>query len=151
MRSPFDKLYRRDQHHTKRWEKYYTDKQYFALNRELRKELEALLKKRKSLTGREYYITGIIYHHAHTVSSTKRAIAYAKKSAALDYMPGKTLTAQATDRLLQLQGKPQKFGTQCNFVKGKWKMHPVDGTISDEERKEHGLPALRELKKYLTE
>ena len=92
----------------------------------------------------------MILHHRSKISTSKKAIKYAKLSLEKGYNKGKWLIASSTDRLLQLQGKPQKFGTQVVNMKAKnLKLHKLDPKTTDEERKKYGLPTLKELKKYL--
>ena len=143
-------LGQKDEYHTRRWKDHYTDKEYFETNKYLRSELNKLIKKGKMKKAKDYYTAGIILHHAFNLALSKKALRYAKLSVKKGYKPAKTLIAQATDRLLQLQGKPQKFGTQATELKnGKWKLYPIDGTITDKERKAYGLPTLKYLKEYL--
>ncbi len=143
-----EEIYSQDQKNTKDWEKKYTDEEFYKLNRELRNELKKHLS--RNLTGKQLWMAGMVYHHGFTITSSKKALGLAKKSLKKGYKPAKTLIAQSTDRLLQLQGKPQKFGTQVVKLKnGKWKMYRLDGTITDKDREEHGLPPLKILKRYI--
>lgn len=143
-------IYLEDQRHVKRWEKHYTDKEFYEINRNLRNDLDSILKSRNSFLPREIWMAGMVYHHGFTLSASRKALKLARDSYERGYKPAKTLIAQATDRLLQLQGKPQKFGTQSVQLKnGKWKMYKIEGSVTDEERKEHGLPNLKTLVSYL--
>lgn len=142
-------IYQQDQYHVKRWDKHYTDKEFYAHNRELRKKLDHVLKSQKRLTARELWLVGMVFHHGFTLSSSKRALAYAFHAYEQGYKPAKTLIAQATDRLLQLQGRPQLFGTQGVQLKnGTWKHYRTDPRTTDKERKEYGLPPLKTLVSY---
>lgn len=143
-------IYHEDQRHVKRWGKHYADKEFYAINRRLRKNLDQLLNSGRKLSPLEIWMAGMVYHHGFTLGASKRALKLAKESFDSGYKPAKTLIAQSTDRLLQLQGKPQKFGTQAVQLKnGKWKMYRIDGSITDKERKEYGLPNLKTLASYL--
>ncbi len=146
----FEKLYREDQYHIKRWESHYTDKEFYEINRKIRKRLERLIKRKKRLSPREKFICAIIYHHGFTIPSSKKALKFIKEAQSEGYTRQKWLIASITDRLLQLQGKPQKYGTQIIKLKnGKYKQYWLDNTISDRERTDVGLPKLRNLKKSL--
>ena len=113
----FEKLYKRDQYLIDRWEKNYSDKEFYLLNKKLRRELELILKKKKLLTPRENFICAIIFHHGFTISSSKKALKFVKKSQEGGYKKQRWLIASIKDRLLQLQGKPQKYGTQIIKLK----------------------------------
>lgn len=143
-------IYYQDSKHVSRWKKQYTDKEFYTLNRDLRKKLDQLIDAKKCFTPRELWMAGMIYHHGFTLSSSKRALLFAERADDKGYKPAKTLIAQATDRLLQLQGKPQKFGTCAVMLKnGQFKLYRIDGTVTDAMRKEYGLPPLKILKAYL--
>jgi len=146
----FEELYRKDQYHIKRWEKNYTDKEFYKINKKIRKELESLIKRKKKLSPREKFICAIIYHHGFTVLLSKKALKFIKEAQAEEYKKQKWLIASIIDRLLQLQGKPQKYGTQIVKLKNSiYKQYKTDKSISDKERIELGLPNLKDLKKYL--
>ena len=143
-------LYLEDQHHIRRWGKHYTDNQFYLFNRAIRRRLAPLLKSKRKRSPRELWMAGMILHHGNTLGTSRSALRFAQESYGQGYKPAKTLVAQATDRLLQLQGKPQKFGTQAARLKnGKLKLYVLDGTITDAERKAYGLPSLKQLTSYL--
>jgi hypothetical protein len=60
---------------------------------------------------------------------------------------GFIVQAEATDRLLMIQAKPQRYGTQYVFepVHQRWKLYPVDPLTSDIERRAFLIPPLAEL------
>lgn len=145
----FEKLYREDQKHIRRWEKYYSDKQFYKVNRVIRKKLQKLINKKRNLTGREYFIAAMIMHHGFTISSSKKAMNYLNKARKLRYHKQKWLVASITDRLLQLQGRPQKYGTQIVKTRYGVKQYKLDNSVSDKERTKLGLPPLKKLKAYL--
>ncbi len=145
----FEKLYQEDQKHIRKWEKHYSDKEFYSINRNIRKKLQKLIRKKKNLTGREYFIAAIIIHHGFTISCSKNALDYIGKARKLGYNKQKWLVASITDRLLQLQGKPQKYGTQIVRTKYGIKQYKLDNSVSDKERIKLGLPPLKKLKAYL--
>ena len=143
-------LYQEDQRHIKKWEKNYTDKEFYKLNRRIRKKLEKLLKKKKNLTGKEEFICSMIFHHGFNISSSKKALKHLDKAREKGYKRQLWLKAAIIDRLLQLQNKPQRYGTQITKLKfGGYKQYKLDGTINDKERILIGLPPLKKLKEYL--
>ncbi|MEX2017022.1 MAG: hypothetical protein WD876_00945 [Candidatus Pacearchaeota archaeon] len=146
----FENLYKEDQHHIKKWESNYTDEEFYKINKKIRKKLENLMKKKKKLGSREKFICAIIYHHGFTIKSSKTALRYIIEAQKEGYKKEKWLIASIIDRLLQLQNKPQKYGTQIVKLRnGKYKQYRVDKSISDRERIKLGLPKLKELKSYL--
>ena len=60
---------------------------------------------------------------------------------------GFTVQAEAADKLLVAQARPQRYGTQYIFepVHQRWKLYPVDPLTSDVERRSMGIPPLAEL------
>ena len=146
----FEKLYKEDQAHIMLWEKNYTDKEFYEINKSLRKRLEKLIKQGGNLSSREHFICAMIYHHAFSITSSKKALFHIETAQQLGYKKQKWLIASVTDRLLQLHGKPQKYGTQIIKLKnGKIKQYELDGSITDKERVSLGLPKLKQLKNYL--
>ncbi|MDP3986817.1 MAG: hypothetical protein Q8P81_01175 [Nanoarchaeota archaeon] len=131
----FEKLYRKDQYHISRWEKNYTDEEFYKINKGIRKELEKLLDKNKILTPRQKFICAMVYHHGFNITSSKKALRFIREAQAERYGRQKWLIASIIDRLLQLQGKPQKYGTQIIKLKnGKYKQYKLDGSITDKDR-----------------
>lgn len=146
----FEKLYKEDQKHISLWENNYTDKEFYIINMRLRKELELLIKRKKELSSREHFICAMIYHHGFTLKSSKIALRHIKIAQKKGYNKQKWLIASIIDRLLQLQGKPQKYGTQIvKSRNGKYKQYRLDNSIRDKERISLGLPKLKDLKKSL--
>lgn len=146
----FEKLYRKDQKEIGLWEKNYSDKEFYEINKNIRKRLDILIRKRKTLSPKEHFICAMIYHHGFTISSSRKALFHIRIAQRRSYRHKRWLIASIIDRLLQLQGKPQKYGTQIIKLKnGKYKQYKMDNSINDKERVELGLPKLKELKKYL--
>ncbi len=150
MSKEFEKLYREDQKHVKRWAEYYTDREFYRINKGLQIRIKRLLAAKIPEKGKDFFIAAMIFHHGFTLASARKAIIYAKRAVDSGYARGKWLIASATDRLLQLQGKPQKYGTQITEINfGRIRMYRVNSKTSDEERKEYGLPTLAGLRKRL--
>ena len=146
----FDKLYRKDQYFISRWAKHYTNEEFYRLNKRVIIDLEKLISRAKKLTPKQKFICAIIYHHGFKMAYSKKAMRYIKEAQSEGYNRQKWLIASIEDRLLQIQGKPQKYGTQVvEIKKGKMKQYRLDGSVSDEERVKLGLPKLGALKKYL--
>ncbi len=146
----FERLYKKDEENIKKWEKDYTDKEFYLKNKEIRKQLEILIKKKDKLSSRQKFICAIIYHHGFSLLSSRKAMKYIKEAQAEGYKRQKWLIASITDRLLQMQDKPQKYGTQIVKLKnGKYKQYKIDNSINDKERISIGLPKLKNLKRYL--
>ena len=150
MTKEFEKLYRKDQKIISDLKKKKIGKkEYFLKTKSLGGELKKLLEKKKNLTGKDYFISAIIFHHNYKLNSSKKAVRLSKKSYEIGYKKGKWLIASTTDRLLQLERKPQKYGTQVvDIFSDKLNIYKTDPKTTDEERKEFGLPTFKELKKY---
>ncbi len=111
-----------------------------------RKLAEAIVVKRKQLSGEEYYYLEMLYQHRPAISHSRLAVRYAKRACAMGNEKAKWLYAGATDRLLSRRGKPQRYGTQFarKNAKSKWKLHPVDPTVTDEQRAKWNVLSLAE-------
>lgn len=122
-------------------------------DKERRKIAEGIVAKRKKISGEEYYFLGMLYQHGPALSHTRLAKRYARHAIARGYDKAKWLYAAATDRLLVRQKKPQRYGTQFTRkdAQSKWKLHPVDSTITDEERAKWNVPPLKEAKAKVRE
>jgi hypothetical protein len=60
--------------------------------------------------------------------------------------------AMLTDRVLVQQGRPQRYGTQFEFVEGELRMNPVEDEAGLEERRRAmGLPPMSEYLRMLRE
>lgn len=146
----FDKLYRKDAYFISRWAKHYTNEEFYKRNKKIIIELEKLISRTKKLTPKQKFICSIIYHHGFRMAYSKKARRYIKEAQSGGYKRQRWLIASIEDRLLQLQGKPQKYGTQVvEIKKGKMKQYKLDNSISDKERVALGLPKLKDLKRYL--
>ncbi|MBU2458897.1 MAG: hypothetical protein KKB29_00855, partial [Nanoarchaeota archaeon] len=127
----FEELYRKDQYHISRWEKHYSNKEFYGIHQKIKDELEKLLNKKKKLTPKQKFICAMIYHHEFDISSSKKALKFVREAQAEGYFKQKWLIGSILDRLLQLQGKPQKYGTQIVELKnGKYKQYRLDSSVS---------------------
>lgn len=149
MSKEFERLFGEDQKAIETWSAgKMPDKEFNKINSKLINEVEKLLKSQKKISGKDYFTAAIIFHHMYKLPFSKRAVEFAKMSHELGYKKGKWLIASTTDRLLQLEGKPQKFGTQVVNMKAKrLKLYKLNPKTTDKERKEYGLPTLKQIKK----
>ncbi|NTX50684.1 hypothetical protein [Myxococcus sp. CA039A] len=106
-----------------------------------------LLEEGKVQSAKDSFHAALLFHHGKDVADFKRAHTLLLKAVELDPKDGlaRWLTAAAEDRLLTQQGKPQRYGTQREQVNGKWRLVPVDPSVSDEERAKWGVPPLKKL------
>jgi hypothetical protein len=98
----------------------------------------------------DWYHAAMVYQHGSTTADAWKAHELATKALSVEpvHEPARWLAAAAEDRALMREGKPQKWGTQ--FVKdeaGKWVVHTVDATVTDEERAKWNVPPLAEAQK----
>lgn len=96
-----------------------------------------------------HYIAYLL-QHGNSTDDYKLAHDYAKKAVNMGSNVTKWLYAATLDRWLVSQGKKQKFGTQFKNINGKWVLSPIDGSLSDEQRKEYGVPPLAKAHKVFT-
>ena len=107
--------------------------------------LKKILRGNPKLRGVDYFRSAMIFQHGQTLELIKEAQRLAKKSSDLGHGSGKWLYAAATDRLLTMQGKKQKFGTQFKNLNGVWELHPVQETTTDQERRKHNVYSLQKI------
>ena len=57
------------------------------------------------------------------------------------------IAATAIDKLLRIEGKPQRYGTQYEYIEflRRWRLYPIDPATTDAERESMGIQPLREL------
>lgn len=57
------------------------------------------------------------------------------------------IMATAIDKLNRIEGKPQRYGTQYEYIEflRRWRLYPVDPATTDAERESMGIQPLREL------
>lgn len=119
-----------------------------ARDKARREVIEEILEIKPKLTGLDCFRIGIIFQHGGTVGDIKKAQRFAKQGFILGSKPSKWLYAAATDRLLMMKGKPQKFGTQYRKNKeGIWEVHPIQPDTTDTERKAFNVSPLQKILK----
>ena len=103
-----------------------------------------LSNKKIKLRGIDYFRIGVVFQHGGTTQTTAQAKLFAQKGIALGHDKSKWLYAAATDRLLLMQNKKQKFGTQYQKnAEGQWKLMPVSPSTIDAERKKYNVITLQ--------
>ncbi|OGM95002.1 hypothetical protein A2524_02835 [Candidatus Wolfebacteria bacterium RIFOXYD12_FULL_48_21] len=115
---------------------------------ERKNTIKRMLKEGTVITGKDFYIAAMIFHHGQLLADYKTAIKLSEQSIKKGYQKAKWLHAAGTDRLLIKQGKKQKFGTQFfkKSAKSKWALAPIKKGMTDEERARFNVPPLAELK-----
>jgi hypothetical protein len=95
-------------------------------------------------TADDYYHAAMVFQHGDTDEEIAEANELSLKAAELDpeHSSARWLAAASKDRLLMRQGKPQLYGTQFKKVDGKWVLHDVDPSVTDEERAKWECPPL---------
>ena len=130
--------------------KNYSDKERWGIigarDRKRLLFLVRLLKKKLHLSGADYFRAAMIFQHGSDVKHIKKAQELAKKGMGLENEKCRWLYAAATDRILMMKGKKQKFGTQFKKNGGKWELHPVQPGITDAERRRYNVLPLRKIK-----
>ncbi len=103
-------------------------------------------------TSADYYHAGMIMQHGQSVREIKLAFQLATISSYLDgkKYSAKWLTAATFDRIMMMTNQPQWYGTQFTGNPGNYVLYPVaPDLVSDEERKELGVPTLQEMQKMV--
>lgn len=105
------------------------------------KRLQELLEKQEIDLNEIWnlHYSALILHHSHKVEDVEKAHDFAKKAIAQGSSVTKWLYAATIDRLLVMQGKKQKFGTQFQIVNGEKVFFPTDGSVSEAEKAEFGI------------
>ena len=85
------------------------------------------------------HYSALILHHSYKVEDVEKAHDFAKKAITQGSNVTKWLYATTLDRLLVMQGKKQKFGTQFQIVNGEKVFFPIDGSVSVAEKAEFGV------------
>jgi hypothetical protein len=101
-------------------------------------------------TADDYYHAAMVFQHGDADEEIAKAHELSLKAAELDpeHPAARWLAAASKDRLLMRQGKPQLYGTQFKkAADGKWVLHEVDPSVTDEERAKWDCPPLAEARK----
>ena len=116
-----------------------------------RQKVAELLLSNALHTGEDFYQGAVIFHHSDNLDDLEKAKDLAQKSSNLNFNKAKWLYAAISDRISFVNGQPQKYGTQFfkKNAQSRWKLHPVDLTVTDEERAEYNVPNLNETKKQI--
>lgn len=137
------KIYKEDQ--ADRLDPSLSHKVIIKRDGERRELVKETLKSEKVFSAKELYFASMIFHHSGDLSNLKLARKLAKLSSASGHKKALWLFAAITDRILMLEKKPQKYGTQ--FVKksskGRWKLYPVNKRTTDKQRAEYNVPPLQ--------
>lgn len=98
-------------------------------------------------TGADYYHAAMILQHAEVPEDYLLAHELCVVAIAKGEERGKWLAAASEDRFLMNLGRPQRFGTQFRAAPdGAWELYKVDEGVTDELRRELGVPSLADAK-----
>ncbi len=110
-----------------------------------RRRVEQLLARGAVADPEDLFFAAMVFQHGADRSHFLRAHELAKRAAELgSTRPARWLAAAAYDRWLMTGGLPQKYGTQYRFAHGRWVLHNVDPTTTDEGRAHWDVPPLAE-------
>ncbi|HEY0189667.1 MAG TPA: hypothetical protein VGC42_01000 [Kofleriaceae bacterium] len=106
----------------------------------------ALLEASGAQTADDYFHAALVYYRADNPTDASRAheLALAGLERAQDSDELKWLAAAAEDRQLELESKPQKFGTQLVRRGAHYALWNVDPALSDAERDKWSVASLAE-------
>ena len=82
-----------------------------------------------------------------------RAFLLSNEAAAIGEKRALPVSAEAEDKLLLLQGLPQRYGTQYAYEpsRGRWRLYSVNPATTDAERAAVGIPPLADLQARVDE
>lgn len=120
-----------------------------ARDKARQERVHQILKEGGGKTADDYFHAAMVFQHGDSDDEIAKAHELSLKAAELDaeHPVARWLAAASKDRLLMRQGKPQLYGTQFKKVDGKWVLHEVDPSVTDEEREKWGCPPLAEARK----
>jgi hypothetical protein len=92
--------------------------------------------------GADFYHAAMVFQHGPEIEDSRRAHELALHAVTLDPANAKArwLCCASEDRLLQKEGKPQRWGTQFDYVDGRWQIAPTDDSVDDAERARWNVP-----------
>jgi hypothetical protein len=110
-----------------------------------RHRVEQLLAEGTVVDPDDLFCAAMVLQHGADRAHFQRAHELAKRAAELGSTRlARWLAAATYDRWLMSGGLPQKYGTQYRFANGRWVLHEVDPTTTDEERARWDVPSLAE-------
>jgi len=114
--------------------------------------VRAILARGEARIADDYFHAAIVFQHGHDDADYEMAHELARKASELvpPHPKARWLAAAAKDRALMKRGLPQLYGTQFRTdASGRWVLHPVDPTVTDEERARWNVPPLADAKARL--
>lgn len=121
-----------------------------ARDRARRTELESIFRQGGVHTANDHLRAAYLFQHGDTVEDYRLAYALAGIASALDPQnkEARWLMAAAWDWLMRKLGRPQWYGTQFDKPgpQAKGTVDPIDGRVTDEERKAFHVPPLSEIR-----
>jgi len=116
---------------------------------ERQKRVKEIVAAGQANTSADYYHAAMVLQHGDHPEDYDQSNQWAMRALELDPSndAARWLAAASKDRYLMSLDKPQLYGTQFKKVDGVWVLHPVDPSISDEERARWNVPPLAEAKK----
>jgi hypothetical protein len=108
------------------------------------RRVEEILAAGGAITADDYYRAAMVFQHGGERERVLRAHELARQAVALDatHKEARWLCCASEDRVLVKEGRPQRWGTQFEHVAGEWRVHPVDGSVDDDERARWNVPPL---------
>jgi len=102
----------------------------------------------KLRTGADYYHAAMVLQHAPEPSDYLLAHELCVVAVSKGEKRAKWLAAASEDRFLMNIGRPQRFGTQFKAdAGGPFRLYKVEDGVTDDLRKELGVPTLEEARK----
>lgn len=118
-----------------------------------RKAVDAILAAKGARVADDYFHAAMVFQHGVSEADFARANELARQAVALSkgHARARWLVAASEDRLLMMQHKPQKYGTQYSREGDTWVLYDVDPKVTDAQRAEWAVPTLGEAKARVDE
>jgi len=138
---------------SKRFLKLSPKRRFILIGRRDRRRINALKSyqlERYNLSEIDYFRAGLIFHHGGTLSDLLVAKTFAEKGSKLNHKKSKWLFAAVIDRILVIQGKKQKYGTQLRLNNSSlWELWPVNPKIKDSARRKVNVLPLAKISRII--
>lgn len=127
------------------WENTNFLKNISLKEKQARKDVLKMLKKREIRTSDDFYRAAMLFQHGTDFRSYALAVALAAVSGHLGESWGRSLYAMALDRFLLSVGQKQHFGTNFEKTEGVWKLSPYNKKTSDYERQFYLVEPMKKI------
>ncbi len=120
-------------------------------DRRRRERVTELLEAGALQDAADYFHAAVIFQHGEEAEDYRRAYELSLRAAELGHEKGRRMAANAYDRWLLAQGKPQKYGTQIICDERGCRLMELAPSTTDEERAAWDVPPLAVIQAQIAE